>query len=132
MPIFHYALNLPGFLVLGSAETVGESTDLFDPINRAHKIFSKKPATSRPHFHLSFDVNRPMPPAAFRANAQGPLPSDFHREADRLVRAQGNRSGRQRMRQDSTLRPAKPPRGLLLSTGEDVPRGHSLRPPFRR
>ena len=85
LPIFHYALNLPGFLVLGSAETVGESTDLFDPINRAHKIFSKKPATSRPHFHLSFDVNRPMPPAAFRANAQGPLPSDFHREADRLT-----------------------------------------------
>ena len=85
LPIFHYALNLPGFLVLGSAETVGESTDLFDPINRTHKIFSKKPATSRPHFHLSFDVNRPMPPAAFRANAQGPLPSDFHREADRLT-----------------------------------------------
>ena len=85
LPIFHYALNLPGFLVLGSAETVGESTDLFDPINRTHKIFSKKPATSRPHFQLSFDVNRPMPPAAFRANAQGPLPSDFHREADRLT-----------------------------------------------
>ena len=51
----------------------------------------------------------------------------YHREADRLVRAQGNHSGRQRMRQDSTLRPVKPPRGLILSTGEDVPRGQSLR-----
>jgi hypothetical protein len=50
-----------------------------------------------------------------------------HREADRLLRAQGNRSGRQRMRADGTLRPAKPPRGLILSTGEDVPRGQSLR-----
>src|SRR6266850_2087489 len=85
LPIFHYALNLPGFLVLGSAETVGESTDLFDPIDRAHKIYSKKPATSRPNFQLSFDVHRPMPTPAFRANAQGPLPSDFHREADRVT-----------------------------------------------
>src|SRR5262249_6143903 len=50
-----------------------------------------------------------------------------HKEADRLLRAQGNRSGRQRMRADSTLRPAKPPRGLILSTGEDTPRGQSLR-----
>jgi hypothetical protein len=31
------------------------------------------------------------------------------------------------MRADTTLRPPKPPRGLLLGTGEDVPRGHSLR-----
>jgi hypothetical protein len=51
----------------------------------------------------------------------------MHREADRLLRAQGNRSGRQRMRADSTLRPPKPPRGLILSTGEDIPRGQSLR-----
>jgi hypothetical protein len=51
----------------------------------------------------------------------------MHREADRVLRAQGNRAGRQRMRADATLRPSRPPRGLLLSTGEDVPRGQSLR-----
>jgi hypothetical protein len=51
----------------------------------------------------------------------------LHREADRLLRAQGNHAGRQRMRADATLRPAKPPRGLILSTGEDLPRGQSLR-----
>lgn len=51
----------------------------------------------------------------------------FHREADRLLRAQGNSAGRQRMRADATLRPPKPPRGLILSTGEDIPRGQSLR-----
>lgn len=50
-----------------------------------------------------------------------------HREADRLLRGQGNRAGRLRMRSDGTLRPARPPRGLVLSTGEDVPRGQSLR-----
>ena len=31
------------------------------------------------------------------------------------------------MRSDSTLRPGKPSRGLILSTGEDLPRGQSLR-----
>jgi hypothetical protein len=51
----------------------------------------------------------------------------FHREADRVLRAQGNRSGRGRSRRDGTPQPAKPPRGLILSTGEDVPRGQSLR-----
>jgi hypothetical protein len=50
-----------------------------------------------------------------------------HKEADRLFRGQGNRAGRQRMRADATLRPAKPPRGLVLSTGEDTRRGQSLR-----
>jgi hypothetical protein len=50
-----------------------------------------------------------------------------HREADRLLRAQGNRSGRGRCKVDGSLRAAKPPRGLIVSTGEDVPRGQSLR-----
>src|SRR5215218_906 len=51
----------------------------------------------------------------------------WHRKADRVLRAKGNASGRQRMRPDTTLRPEKPPRALILSTGEDVPRGQSLR-----
>src|SRR5262249_18689463 len=46
----------------------------------------------------------------------------FHREADRILRAQGNAAGRLRMRADTTLKAAKPPRCLILSTGEDTPR----------
>ena len=51
----------------------------------------------------------------------------IHKDADRLFRAQGNSAGRMRMRADSSLRPSKPPRGMILSTGEDIPRGESLR-----
>ncbi|HKI33594.1 MAG TPA: DUF3854 domain-containing protein [Gemmataceae bacterium] len=51
----------------------------------------------------------------------------LERDADRLLRAQGNQAGRGRMRADGSLRPPKPPRGLILSTGEDVPPGQSLR-----
>lgn len=51
----------------------------------------------------------------------------LNRDADRLLRGQGNATGRGRMRPDTTLRPGKPPRGLIVSTGEDLPRGQSLR-----
>ena len=47
--------------------------------------------------------------------------------ADRVFRAQGNKSGRGRMRKDLSLQASKPPRALTLSTGEDVPEGQSLR-----
>ncbi len=48
------------------------------------------------------------------------------RVAQRLVRAQGNLSGRSRMRADTSLRPDYPPRGLMVSTGEDLPPGQSV------
>lgn len=49
-----------------------------------------------------------------------------HRDADLLLRAQGNGAGRGRMARDGSLRQARPPRGLLVCTGEERPRGHSL------
>jgi hypothetical protein len=52
--------------------------------------------------------------------------AQWQRKADRLIRGQGNSSGRQRMRQDTSLRPVKPPRCLILSTGESAPRGHTV------
>lgn len=51
----------------------------------------------------------------------------LHREADRLLRAQGNLAGRDRMQADGKLRPRYAPRGLIISSGEDIPRGQSLR-----
>jgi hypothetical protein len=54
-------------------------------------------------------------------------PRRLARDADRLLRGQGNQSGRNRLTADATLRPSKPPRGLVLMTGEDIPTGTSLR-----
>jgi hypothetical protein len=51
----------------------------------------------------------------------------LHGKADRVLRAQGNRSGRQRCRADGSLRVDRPPRGLIIMTGEDQVRGESLR-----
>ena len=49
-----------------------------------------------------------------------------NRQADDLLRAQGNRAGRNRARGDGSVRQGKPPRGLLLCTGEMLPEGQSL------
>lgn len=49
-----------------------------------------------------------------------------HKDADRVIRGQGNRAGRQRMRHDERLRPVRRSRALLISTGEELPRGESL------
>jgi hypothetical protein len=48
-------------------------------------------------------------------------------KAERVFRAQGNATGRARMRADTSLRAPRPPRGQLLSTGEELPAGQSLR-----
>jgi hypothetical protein len=50
----------------------------------------------------------------------------WHALADRIFRALGNNGARQRCTSDARLRPPRPPRGLILSTGEDSPRGESL------
>jgi hypothetical protein len=52
--------------------------------------------------------------------------ASYHRKADRLFRAQGNHAGRQRLWRDGSLRPDKRPRGLILSTGEEIPEGEAL------
>lgn len=53
--------------------------------------------------------------------------ASWHEKADRVLRAQGNNSGRGRCNPDGTPRPEKAPRGTMLATGEEVPAGHSLR-----
>lgn len=51
----------------------------------------------------------------------------LHSNADRVLRAQGNLSGRSRMQSDMQLRTEYKPRGLIVSSGEDIPKGGSLR-----
>jgi len=51
----------------------------------------------------------------------------WHAKAERVIRAVGNSSGRGRLSADSELQVTRPARCLALATGEDVPRGQSLR-----
>jgi Domain of unknown function (DUF927) len=51
---------------------------------------------------------------------------ELEAKAARVLRAQGNVSGRARLRSDLTDRPSYPPRGLIVATGEQHPPGQSL------
>lgn len=48
-------------------------------------------------------------------------------KADTLIRAQGNQTGRSRLTDISSVQNTMFPRGVILSTGEDIPEGHSVR-----
>jgi two-component system CheB/CheR fusion protein len=43
--VMHYALNQPGFLLLGRAETVGDLSTLFREIDSEARIYARKPST---------------------------------------------------------------------------------------
>src|SRR5439155_39674 len=43
LPLFHYALNPGGILFLGSSETVGGFGELFVPLDKKNRIYTKKP-----------------------------------------------------------------------------------------
>jgi len=42
IPIFHYSLLTDGLLFLGSSENIGNSTDLFSPVNVKWKIYKRR------------------------------------------------------------------------------------------
>ena len=52
LPTFHYALKPHGYLLLGASESVAGFTNLFEPVDRKHKIFYKKAAPT-PAFLMS-------------------------------------------------------------------------------
>jgi two-component system CheB/CheR fusion protein len=83
---FHYALNIPGFLALGSAETVGEFGDQFELADRPHRIYSKKSSHGR--HAVVFPLGDYRAGAAFlstRPGVAGSVVPDFQREADRIL-----------------------------------------------
>ena len=92
LPTFHYALKPEGFLFLGASESIGGFTDLFEPVDKKHKIYSKKAAPT-PAFHLpvrsaAMSPRRPLAPLPM---GPGEAPEGFRaelnaqREADRVT-----------------------------------------------
>ena len=84
-PLFHYSLQHGGILVLGSAETVGTFTGLFEPLSTKSRIYRRTEAAVRPEtveFPSSFAAAAPAGGAA-RA-APGAAPS-LQTTADQFV-----------------------------------------------
>jgi len=70
IPLFHYALNANGILFLGSSETVGSFTELFNVVDKKQKIYSKKSSSPSynpdfiPQYQTQEDPKSPNEPAA--------------------------------------------------------------------
>jgi two-component system, chemotaxis family, CheB/CheR fusion protein len=73
LPMFHYALNPGGILVLGSSESVGEFTSLFQVVDRKSKIYRRiagEYALQRAGVMRTFP---PAPPSAIARTPKGDL-----------------------------------------------------------
>lgn len=87
-PMFHYALNPGGFLILGASESIGIFADLFDLGDKKYRIYTKK-AVATP---LMSDVANAEHAASAQINDKddqgnpgGGSWLDIQKEADRIV-----------------------------------------------
>jgi chemotaxis methyl-accepting protein methylase/PAS domain-containing protein len=67
MPLFHYSLSPGGILFLGSAETIGDGTDLFAPLSGKARLFRRTESARRTEpvdFPPSFSEGPPAGPEA--------------------------------------------------------------------
>jgi two-component system CheB/CheR fusion protein len=99
IPTFHYALKPQGFLLLGASESVSGFTELFEPVDKKNKIYSKKPAPTQA-FHLPVrkehgeNAPYPRPPLPMHQPMEADLPEganvelNAQREADRITVSQ--------------------------------------------
>ncbi len=94
LPTFHYALKPSGFLLLGASESIGTFTDLFEPVDKKHKIYSGKsaatPASHLPVTRTQLEPSRrnspkPAEPRETRALAEFSGGLNAQREADRIT-----------------------------------------------
>ena len=56
LTLFHYSLRSEGCLFLGTSETIGEFTDLFEPIDNKAKIFRRRNTTPRRKHSVEFPI----------------------------------------------------------------------------
>ena len=85
IPLFHYSLSPGGILFLGSAETIGASTHLFEPVDSKARIFRRKESVLRPEavdFPAAFSGAKP---SGSEARPSSKPPASLQSMADELV-----------------------------------------------
>jgi two-component system CheB/CheR fusion protein len=94
VPIFHYALNPTGFLMLGSTEgLLGSGSELFEMTDKKQKIFRKRLVSAPVAFGFSVDKpeHGPTGTPTLAGQPKSPempkIPMELQREADRLLLA---------------------------------------------
>ncbi|MFZ5477415.1 MAG: chemotaxis protein CheB [Myxococcota bacterium] len=87
LPMFHYSLRPGGFLLLGSSESVGPFTSLFEPVDKTHRLYRKVAARRPVHLDaLMPGVGRSTTTSGgAKPEASEPPLADPGREADRFL-----------------------------------------------
>lgn len=86
MTTFHYALRDGGFLFLGSAETVGASAELFVPVSKHNKIYSRKKGIGR--FVPSISTTKTSPSSLDKVKDYSVAAQpDFRKSAEQVLMA---------------------------------------------
>ncbi len=88
IPSLHYALNEPGFLLLGHTESISGFGQLFSVVDKANKIFTRTALASALRFAPRFDprrVERPTADPATRTTVRGRV--DIGKHLDRMLLA---------------------------------------------
>ena len=83
IPLFHYSLNTGGFLLLGSAETVGEFHDLFAPLDARTRLFRR--LESDPQIEKITFSNTFTPPLRAEPPRSLKQPANLQAEAEQLL-----------------------------------------------
>jgi two-component system CheB/CheR fusion protein len=81
IPLFHYALRSGGYLFLGPSESVSSHKELFQTLNKKHRIFKRKETVPRPVVALPSprDISRPMLPGGVQAEAEPNISKQLER-----------------------------------------------------
>lgn len=86
--VFHYALNTDGgYLLLGSAESIGEFANLYSAVDAKAKVYIKKAVPTPQHMEFEFPREGafvPLPPAEQRPLSER-RQFDLQLETDRLL-----------------------------------------------
>lgn len=85
MSVFHYALKNTGFLMLGSAETVGTGADYFSVIDKRYKLYSKKLSGERMDMAFPAGSYSRARPASAKALPVEPRPVSIQSEANHII-----------------------------------------------
>ena len=87
---FHYALKPSSFLVLGKSESIGSETEMFETVDKEHKIYTNRAVTT----HLPFDFfSRPQKLSTNEIIINEKIPVskidfDIEKETDRILLTQ--------------------------------------------
>jgi two-component system, chemotaxis family, CheB/CheR fusion protein len=88
LSILHYALKPKGFLVLGPSEGIGTFSDVFQQVEKKHKIYCSLPGTDLPAPELGEDRRAKGRAQRRGRRVEARAKPDVQTEADRLLLAE--------------------------------------------